>query len=84
MLSIKILGPGCANCKKLKEVVNQVVSEMKIEAKVLHVMNYNDFLAYDLTATPGLVINENLRSYGRVPRPAEIRGWIQEAMIMSS
>lgn len=78
MLTIKILGPGCANCKKLGEIVNQVVSEMKIEAKVLHVMNYNDFLAYDLTATPGLVIEEKLLSYGRVPRPAEIRDWIRE------
>ena len=34
MLTIKILGPGCANCKKLKEVVNQVVGELHIEAKV--------------------------------------------------
>lgn len=80
MLIIKILGPGCANCKRLKEIVDKVVSDMKVEAKVLDVMNYNDFLAYDLTATPGLVINEKLMSSGRVPRPAEVTGWISEFM----
>ena len=80
MLTIKVLGPGCANCKKLKEVVNQVVEELHVEAKVLNVMNYNDFLAYDLMATPGLVINEKLLSHGRVPRPSEVSGWIQEAL----
>lgn len=80
MLTIKILGPGCPDCKKLKEIVNQVVDDMYVDAKVLHVMNYNDILTYDISSTPGLVIDEKLICSGRVPRPAEVAGWITEAV----
>jgi small redox-active disulfide protein 2 len=80
MLTIKILGPGCANCKRLEEIARQAASDMNVTAEFAKVTDYNDILAYDLLSTPGLVINEKLVSSGRIPSPASVSAWIADAM----
>ena len=80
MLTIKILGPGCANCKRLEEIARQAASDMNVTAEFAKVADYNDILAYDVLSTPGLVINEKLVSSGRIPSPASVSAWIADAM----
>lgn len=79
MLTIKILGSGCANCKKLEAVARQVVEQMGMEAEVIKVTEYPDIMAYNIMSTPGLVINEKVVSFGRIPSPAEITTWLANA-----
>jgi hypothetical protein len=45
------------------------------------VTNYEDIQAYNLLATPGLVINEKLVSAGRIPGEAEVTSWMANAII---
>jgi small redox-active disulfide protein 2 len=80
MLTIKILGPGCANCKRLEEIARKAASDLNVSAEFVKVTDYNDILAYDLLSTPGLVINEKLVSSGRIPSPASVSAWIDDAM----
>jgi small redox-active disulfide protein 2 len=80
MLTIKILGSGCANCKRLEQIAHKVVSEMGIEAEIVKVTEYPDIMAYNVMATPGLVINEKVVSTGRIPTPAEVTTWIANAL----
>jgi small redox-active disulfide protein 2 len=80
MLIIKVLGSGCANCKKLEAVTRQVVSEMGVEAEVVKVTEYPDIMAYNIMSTPGLVINEKVVSSGRIPSPAEITTFVANAL----
>ena len=80
MLTIKILGPGCANCKRLEEIARRAASDMNVTADFTKVTDYNDILAYDVLSTPGLVINEKLVSSGRIPSPASVSAWIADAM----
>jgi small redox-active disulfide protein 2 len=79
MLTIKILGPGCANCRKLEQVARQAVESLAVTADIVKVTAMNDIMAYDIIRTPGLVINEKLVSSGRIPAPASIVEWIQAA-----
>ena len=76
MITIKILGPGCANCKKLEAVAHQVIDKMSVEAEIIKVTDYNAMGDYGLMATPGLVINEKLVSSGRIPTSAEVTNWV--------
>jgi small redox-active disulfide protein 2 len=76
MLTIKILGPGCANCRKLEEVARAAASDARVDAEFVKVTNMNDILAYDILKTPGLVVNEKLVSSGRIPTQAEVRRWL--------
>lgn len=78
MLTIKILGSGCANCKRLEQVARKVVEEMNVQADVIKVTEYPEIMAYGITSTPGLVINEKVVSFGRIPSPIEITNWLGE------
>ncbi|MBN8657599.1 MAG: TM0996/MTH895 family glutaredoxin-like protein [Anaerolineae bacterium] len=80
MLTIKVLGSGCANCKKLEAVTRQVVEQMGIQAEVIKVTEYPDIMAYDVMSTPVLVVNEKVVSTGRIPSPAEINTWLATAI----
>ena len=80
MLTIKVLGSGCANCKRVEQIVHKVVAELGVEAEVIKVTDYNDITAYDVLSTPGLVINEKVVSTGRIPTPAEVTAWLSSAL----
>jgi small redox-active disulfide protein 2 len=76
MLTVKILGSGCANCKKLEAVAREAAASAGLEAEFVKVTDMKAIMAFDLLATPGLVINEKLVSSGRIPTKAEIREWL--------
>ena len=78
MLTIKILGPGCANCRRLEEVARKAASDANIEAEFVKVTDYQDILAYDILSTPGLVIDGKLVSAGRIPSAGDIAAWLSE------
>lgn len=80
MLTIKILGTGCANCKKLELLAHQVVDQMKIHAEIIKVTEYPDIMAYNIMSTPGLVVNEKVVSAGRIPSAAEITTYLTNAL----
>ena len=80
MLTIKILGSGCANCKSVEAVARQAVASMGVEAEVIKVTEYPDIMQYDIMSTPGLVINEKLVSAGKIPNEAQVVSWLAEAL----
>ena len=79
MLNIKILGGGCANCKRLEALAREVAASLDLQAEFIKVTDHNDIMAYPILATPGLVVNEQLVSAGRIPNKAEIEGWLKQA-----
>jgi len=80
MLTIKVLGSGCANCKRLEATVRQVVSQLALDARVVKVTEYPEIMKYNVLSTPGLVINEKVVSSGRVPNEAEVTTFITTAL----
>ena len=80
MLTIKVLGSGCANCKRLEQVAHKVVSAMGLEAEVIKVTEYPVIMTYNIMSTPGLVVNEKVVSTGRIPTPAEVTTWLANAL----
>ena len=80
MLTIKILGPGCANCRRLEELARKAATDMGVEAEFVKVTDHSDILSYNILSTPGLVINGKVVSSGRIPAPASISAWITEAL----
>jgi small redox-active disulfide protein 2 len=80
MLTIKVLGSGCANCKRVEQIVHKVVEEMTLQAEVIKVTEYPEIMKYNIMSTPGLVINEKIVSTGRIPTPAEVTVWLTSAL----
>ncbi|TCZ52754.1 thioredoxin family protein [Roseicella aquatilis] len=76
MPTVKILGSGCSNCRKLEAVAREAAANANVQAEFVKVTDMKDILAYDLMSTPGLVINEKLVSSGRIPTVAEVQKWL--------
>jgi small redox-active disulfide protein 2 len=81
MLIIKVLGSGCANCKRLEQLARLAVGKLSIEAEIIKVTDYGEITKYPILATPGLVINEKVVSSGRVPSEAEVTTFITSALV---
>jgi len=73
MLSVKILGMGCANCNRLEDSARQAIAALGAEATIDHVKDMSAIMAYGVMRTPALVVNEKVLLSGRVPSADEVR-----------
>jgi small redox-active disulfide protein 2 len=73
---IKILGTGCANCKKLEENTRKAVAELGLDATIEKVTEIKDIMKYGVMKTPALVVDEKVKIMGRVPAPDEIKKYL--------
>jgi len=80
MLTIKVLGTGCPNCKKLEQETKKAIANLAVEAEVIKVTDYQKIMEYDVLSTPGLVINEKVVSAGRIPSQSEIISFLATAL----
>jgi small redox-active disulfide protein 2 len=76
MINIKVLGSGCANCKRLEATAQKVVETLGVEAEIEKVTDYAEIMKWPILSTPGLVINDKLVSAGRIPSEKEISDWL--------
>ena len=79
-MEVKILGTGCPNCKRLEKVTREALAKMGVEATVTKVTDMMDILSYNIPATPGLVIDGEMVSYGRIPQKGELTSMITTAL----
>ncbi|HET7010352.1 MAG TPA: thioredoxin family protein [Anaerolineales bacterium] len=80
MLTVKILGPGCPNCKKVEETARRAASNLGLEAEFVKVTDYVEIMEYPILSTPGLVINEKVVCSGRIPQEPEVISWLASAL----
>ena len=78
-MEIKVLGPGCANCKRLYGEAEKAISQLGIPGTLTKVEKIEEIVAYKIMATPALVINGEVKSAGRIPGVAEITSWLATA-----
>jgi small redox-active disulfide protein 2 len=79
MLTVKVLGSGCENCKKVEGIARKVVTTMGMQAEVVKVTDWAEIKKYPILGTPGLVINEKVVCAGRIPTEAEVTTWLVNA-----
>jgi len=70
---IKILGTGCANCKRLEANAREAVKQLGVEATVEKVEDIQAIMAYGVMSTPALVVGEAVKVVGRVPSVADLK-----------
>ena len=78
-MEIKILGMGCPKCRRVETLAREAASAVGVDATFTKVKEMDGIIAYDVVSTPALVIDEEVKVSGRVPRKEEIAAWISAA-----
>jgi len=77
-MNIKILGSGCKNCQKLEEATKKAVEEMGINADIEKVEDFKKIMEYGVMQTPALVVDEDVKFSGRVPKIEDIKEYLSK------
>ena len=78
MVSVKVLGTGCKKCQTLEAKVRDLVATNQIDATVEKVTDIQEIVRYGIMMTPGLIINEKVKSFGIIPKDDQILNWLKE------
>ncbi len=72
-MKIQVLGPGCARCKQLTANAQKAVAELGLDAQVEKVEDMREIAKYRIMSTPGLVVDGQVRSVGKVLSPDDVK-----------
>jgi small redox-active disulfide protein 2 len=67
MSTVKVLGPGCVNCRRLTRLTEEALSELGRTEQVEKVTDYAAIAAYGVMATPAIVVDDHVLMAGRIP-----------------
>jgi small redox-active disulfide protein 2 len=82
-MEIKVLGTGCTKCQKLYDAAKEVLEREGIEAELVKIEQLDEIMKHGVMMTPGLIIDGELKSAGKVPREKKLVAWIREAAAKS-
>jgi small redox-active disulfide protein 2 len=77
MISVKVLGTGCKKCLTLETKIRDLIAVNNINATVEKVSDINEMMNYSIMMTPGLVVNEQVKSFGIIPKDDQILKWLK-------
>jgi small redox-active disulfide protein 2 len=75
-MEIKVLGPGCAKCKKTEKLVQEVVKEIGVDATVEKVSDMMQIASYGVFGTPSVIVDGEVKCTGKVPKKDDIKKWL--------
>jgi len=83
-MKIKVLGTGCAKCRKLYSEAEKAVAASGMKVELEKVEQIDEIMKYGVMMTPALVIDEEVKTSGRIPHATEIETWIKTAAAKES
>ena len=78
MKKLQILGTGCATCTRLASMTQEAAESLGLEFTLEKVTAIEDIMTYDIVATPGLVVDGEVKVSGRLPSDDELRTLLSE------
>jgi small redox-active disulfide protein 2 len=75
-VNIKVLGSGCAKCRRLEQLVREIVEEEGLSATVEKVADVSEIINYGVMVTPALVVDEEVMFSGIVPDKNSLKEWL--------
>ena len=72
MLKIQILGTGCTKCNTLADNAKEAAVTLGEVVEIEKVTDLNDIMQFGCMTTPGLAINGQLVSQGKLLKPEQI------------
>ncbi len=76
-MDIKILGTGCAKCKKLYKNTEKAIKKTGVDASLEKVEDLQDIMSYNVMSTPAIVIDGEVKVSGKLVSPDEIAEFLK-------
>ena len=76
-MEIKVMGGGCARCKKLLSDAKKAVAQSGLNVEVQYVCEISEIIKLNVLMTPALVIDGAVKAAGRIPAIEEMVAWIK-------
>lgn len=76
MVVITLAGPPDRFCERAERMLQRVIDEHLIDCSLLRVSDFEAIIELGVFAVPGVLINGELKSVGRVPEAEEIIDWL--------
>ncbi|RNC62851.1 MAG: hypothetical protein AWM53_01874 [Candidatus Dichloromethanomonas elyunquensis] len=70
--SVKVLGSGCVKCNQLDAATKAALEQLGMDTTIDHVADFSQIAAYGVMATPALVVDGKVVSYGKVLQTEEV------------
>ena len=75
-MDIKVLGPGCANCKRTVQLIEEVARNSAVPVTVIKVEDMREIVGYGVMSTPAIVIGGKVVHAGGLPNRAKVEQWL--------
>ena len=72
MKKIQILGTGCPKCQQLAKNAEQAATQLGLEYEITKITDINQIMSYGVMFTPGLVVDGEVKSSGKLLKVEEI------------
>jgi len=76
-MKIQILGTGCPKCQKLAETAKAAAEELGLQYELEKITNLNEIMKFGVMVTPGLAVDGQVKSVGKVPSVDEVKKMLQ-------
>ena len=78
-MKVQVLGTGCARCSKLYGEAEKAIAEAGVDAELSKVERLDEIASFGVAMTPGLVIDGEVMSVGKIPKASTIAEWLRAA-----
>lgn len=75
-MEIKVLGPGCSKCSKTEKLIREMIKETNVDATVEKITDMMEIASYGVFGTPSVIIDNQVKCVGKVPKKNEIKAWL--------
>ncbi|GLS35528.1 glutaredoxin [Mesorhizobium tianshanense] len=76
MKEIKVLGPGCANCKNTTSLIERIAQEKGVPISLAKVEELREIMSFGIMSTPGVVVDGKVVHAGGVPSREKVELWL--------
>lgn len=78
-LEIRVFGSGCVTCDKLASQIFDTLGKLNLVADIEKIFEMDEIWRHGVLSTPALMINGKILCQGKMPTPAAIEAWLNEA-----
>lgn len=79
MKNVKVLGTGCANCKRTLALIEEVAKANNVDVELEKIEDIAAIMGYGVMSTPGVVVDGMVVHAGGVPDRKKVEGWLSGA-----